>query len=92
VCVVRNDGLGTSATGASTCPGAGRSGQGAPNASGQASAPPAAEVPENAVVLTVYGVCPSTPKPAASKLATAKGRIHGEEAGGLQDHDHARGV
>ncbi len=48
-------------------------GQGAPNASGQASAPPAAEVPENAVVLTVYGVCPSTPKPAASKAGDSKG-------------------
>jgi len=49
----------------------------APNAAAQAPAKPAAEVPENAVVLTVYGVCPATektataPKTAASKSTAA---------------------
>jgi hypothetical protein len=33
---------------------------------------PPAEVPENAVVLTVYGVCPATPAVAASKTGTSK--------------------
>jgi PPIC-type PPIASE domain len=42
----------------------------------QASKPapePAKEVPENAVVLTIYGVCPPTAAGTASKTAAAKG-------------------
>ncbi|MGD1021246.1 MAG: peptidylprolyl isomerase [Candidatus Sulfotelmatobacter sp.] len=38
-----------------------------PNSAAPASTPPAAEVSENAVVLTVFGVCPSTSTTAASK-------------------------
>ncbi|MFZ0773613.1 MAG: peptidyl-prolyl cis-trans isomerase [Candidatus Sulfotelmatobacter sp.] len=45
----------------------------APAAPAQPAKPPAAEVPENAEVLTIYGVCPPAPKTtAASKAAVAK--------------------
>jgi hypothetical protein len=44
----------------------------APNAAPEAAKPPAAEVPEDAVVLTITGVCPPTPTAAASKTATGK--------------------
>src|SRR6202020_88087 len=42
----------------------------APNAAGPATPP--AEVPESAVVLTIHGVCPATPTPAASKTGASK--------------------
>lgn len=38
-----------------------------PNGAAPASTPPAAEVPENAVVLTVFGVCPATSTTAGAK-------------------------
>ena len=60
-------------------------------APGAAKAPaPAAEVAESAVVLTIKGVCPATPKqlprpkPAPAKTTMAAS----EETGGLQDGDH----
>ncbi len=40
-----------------------------PNGAAPASTPPAAEVPENAVVLTVFGVCPATSTTTAAKTA-----------------------
>ena len=43
----------------------------APAAAAKAPAPPP-EVPENAVVLTIKGVCPAAPKTAAGKTAAAK--------------------
>jgi hypothetical protein len=46
----------------------------APGAAGKAPAPSASELPENAVVLTIKGVCPATPKTtAASKPGASKG-------------------
>lgn len=45
----------------------------APKAAGQPATPPAAEVAENAVVLTVYGVCPATPGAATAKTGAGKG-------------------
>jgi len=45
----------------------------APGAAAKAPEAPAAEVPENAAVLTIFGVCPPTPKTTtASKTATGK--------------------
>ncbi len=45
----------------------------APNPAGQPASTPAKEVPEDAVVLTIYGVCPPAAKTAtASKSATGK--------------------
>ncbi len=38
-----------------------------PNSAAPAGTPPAAEVPENAVVLTVFGVCPATSTTAGAK-------------------------
>jgi hypothetical protein len=45
----------------------------APSTAAPAAKPPAAEVSENAAVLTIYGVCPATPKTtAAAKTTGAK--------------------
>ncbi len=44
-----------------------------PGAAPQAAPAPAPEVPENAIVMTIVGVCP--PAPAAAKTATAKAPV-----------------
>jgi hypothetical protein len=46
-------------------------GQG-PSAAGQATPAPAPEVPESAVVLTIYGVCPASAATPASKTGASK--------------------
>jgi hypothetical protein len=52
----------------------------APTGAAPATAPPAAEVPEDAPVLTIVGVCPTTSKAAASKTATTKSVAAGKTA------------
>jgi hypothetical protein len=55
----------------STPPGPGQ----APDAAGQAAPAPAPEVPADAVVLTIDGVCPAPPKTAAPKAGAAKAAV-----------------